>query len=522
MTRQRWIVLFLLAIFLSVGALFWARRPWRWWLLVRGPIPVERNDGLELRHRVFGFSPDDEHGHAVGAAGDVDRDGMSDFVVGAPYHDGGRVRLYSGRTGAVLREWRGDPQSDLGAAVGGAGGAVIAGAEGESASVPGSAVLFSGDSGRALRSFTGDVARDLFGHAVAAAGDVDGDGDPDFVIGAPGTWKKESIGYARVFSGRDGRALFTFQGERFAGDRFGFSVAGAGDVDRDGHADVLIGALGDTGRGSHSGRVYLFSGADGRKLFTADGDASHHELGHAVAGAGDLDGDGFADLFAGAFVQKGIGYARAYSGRTGRVIHELRGIEPGDAFGHSVAAAGDADGDGVGDLVAGAPDATVGEARRTGYVRIYSGKDGRVLLHRTGSRELMHYGYAVAAAGDVNGDFLADVIVGSVVVKDAGSAEVISACAVDPIEVQGELLLRRTRAGFLVSGGRAGTRGALLVEDGVGPPLVEEPFLFAASTATVAFSMIRPPLSGRTLLLYAVRTGTVTARSEPMKVRFCP
>jgi hypothetical protein len=510
MPRKRWLLLLLAAFFVSAAALLWLRRSWRHGLLLRDPIRIERSDGLDLRHRVAGLAADDEHGHSVGAA-DVDRDGRTDFIVGAPYQDGGRVRVYSGRTGGLL--WERIGRSDLGAAVGGAGDLVIAGFEGESERGPGGAAIFS--AGEEVLRFRGELDRDLFGHAVALV-DVDADGAADAIIGAPGTWKKQSIGYAKVFSGKDGRELFTFRGEGFAGDRFGFAVAGAGDVDGDGRGDVLIGALGEP-HGTHAGRVYLFSGADGRTLRTIEGVAPGHELGHAVAGAGDLDGDGTPDLFAGAFVQKGMGYARAYSGKTGRVLHEMNGLEPGDAFGHSVASAGDADGDGVHDLVVGAPDATVGEARRTGFVRIYSGKDGRLLLHRTGDRELMHYGYAVAAAGDVDGDHLADVIAGSVVVKEAGIAEVISACAVVPHQVQGDLRLRRISGGFLVSGGQPEAEAALIVE-GEGP-LLEERFVFAGTTATVSFSMIRPALSGRTLRLYARSN---QARSEPMEVRFCP
>jgi hypothetical protein len=417
------------AAFLAVGlAAAWVRRPVGYQLAFRDPIRLEPLEAL-----IRGRAADDELGHSVAGAGDVDGDGAADVVIGAPYDGGsgeraGRAILVSGRRREAIREWTGDRAlADLGIAVSGAGDVdgdgvpdVILGMEGEIGAGPGRAAVYSGRSGAVLHAFEGEVALDLFGHAVAAA-DVNRDGHADLLVGAPCTWRKSCAGYARLFSGRDGSILHTFRGERATGDRFGFSVADAGDMNGDGHPELAIGALGDAGNGPHSGRVYVFSGKDGALAWTFDGDGAGHELGHAVAGAGDVDRDGHADLFAGAFLQSGIGYARLYSGKTGAVLTEVRGLEPGDAFGHSVAAGGDLDGDGVPDLAVGAPDATVRGVERVGYLRVFSGASGSVLLHRTGDRELQHFGYGVAFAGDTDGDGRQEVIAGTVVLRDVGS-----------------------------------------------------------------------------------------------------
>jgi FG-GAP repeat len=139
-----------------------------------------------------------------------------------------------------------------------------------------------------------------------------------------------------------------------AGDQFGWSVAGAGDVNKDGYADVVVGARFDDNKGKNSGSARVFSGKDGKVLYTFDGDRAYDQFGAAVAGAGDVDRDGYADLLIG-MPYASYGGARVLSGKTGAVLQTFRGDGALDYFGWSVAAVGDVNKDGRVDFVVGAP-----------------------------------------------------------------------------------------------------------------------------------------------------------------------
>ena len=151
-----------------------------------------------------------------------------------------------------------------------------------------------------LYTFYGDSAGDEFGWSLSGAGDVNGDGVPDFIVGVRlDDNNGKNSGSARVFSGFDGSVLFTFNGDS-ADDRFGTSVSGAGDVDGDGFADLIVGAFRDDNNGTDSGSARVLSGFDGSVLHTFDGDSAGDIFGFSVSGAGDVDGDGFDDLIVGA------------------------------------------------------------------------------------------------------------------------------------------------------------------------------------------------------------------------------
>ena len=137
-----------------------------------------------------------------------------------------------------------------------------------------------------LYTFDGDSAQDNFGFSVSGAGDVNWDGFDDLIVGAIRDDNNGSnSGSARVFSGVDGSVLYTFDGDS-AGDRLGISVSGAGDVNGDGFDDLIVGAEHDDNNGTDSGSARVFSGRDGSVLYTFSGDSPDDRLGRSVSGAG--------------------------------------------------------------------------------------------------------------------------------------------------------------------------------------------------------------------------------------------
>ena len=355
----------------------------------------------------------DEFGRSVSGAGDVNGDGFADLIVGAAFDDNngftsGSARVLSGFDGSVLYTFNGDNAGDLfGRSVSGAGDVNGDGFADLIVGSSGIAHVLSGSDGSVLYNFSGDSG--LFGDSVSGAGDVNGDGTPDLIVGAP---FDNNSGSARVLSGSDGSVLHNFYGDS-AGDEFGRSVSGAGDVNGDGFADLIVGAPRDDNNGNTSGSARVLSGSDGGVLYSFDGDNAFDFFGWSVSGAGDVNGDGFADLIVGAFGDDnngtGSGNARVLSGSDGSVLHSFDGDS--GQLGHSVSCAGDVNGDGKADLIVGSPNAS-NNARNSGSARVLSGSDGSVLYNFSGGLR-SKFGTSVGGAGDVNGDGLDDFIVGA-------------------------------------------------------------------------------------------------------------
>jgi hypothetical protein len=145
-----------------------------------------------------------------------------------------------------------------------------------------------------LHSFSGQMAFHNLGTSVAGAGDVNADGDDDFIVGES-RWNN-STGAAYVYSGADASTLHSFSGAASA-ELFGWDAAGVGDMNGDGFEDIAVSAyLASPGGISQAGAVYVYSGATGGLLHLFPGFDVDVNLGQAISGAGDLNSDGVPDL----------------------------------------------------------------------------------------------------------------------------------------------------------------------------------------------------------------------------------
>lgn len=273
------------------------------------------------------------------------------------------------------------------------------------------ASVFAGSASAQVNLYpkTGDKANDRLGVSVRSCGDVNMDGKLDFIAGAPenGNFLGGDEGFARVYSGANGATLYTFNGVAI-GDAFGSSVDGAGDVNADGYADLVIGA---PSANSSAGRVYVQSGLTGLNLYTLNGGASGDGLGTTVAGLGDINADGYADFLGASPTAPGggtsRGTARVYSGKTGVILATINGAANGDRIGVSADGVGDLNMDGSADFVIGSFFAGA---------KVYSGAlvgSAGTLLIIPATTANDRYGIAVAGAGDVNNDGTPDILVGA-------------------------------------------------------------------------------------------------------------
>jgi hypothetical protein len=344
-------------------------------------------------------------GFAVERVGDVDDDGYGDFAVGAPSYDGsgtdrGRVYLFLGGPGL---------------------------------------------------SATPDVILESpsptshFGHAVSAAGDFDGDGIDDFIVGAPfGDIAGFDAGEAYIYYGRRSwpgtvaGADLTLRGQ-IGGDHFGWDVTDLGRFFGDMTDCVAVGApFNNTHGGMDGGAVYIYRGADmlppddqaDLELGNNNGVPAGSEFGYVVRGLGDWSGDGHPDLAVGAPFDNAAGLAAGlveiYFGGAGPdtlADRYVRGESGEDHFGMSLADAGNVLGSSLPDLLIGAPSQS-DSGDLAGRAYIYAGgsssQASAASLHilpvapiLPESEAFDEYGTAVSAAGDFDGDGFLDYAIGA-------------------------------------------------------------------------------------------------------------
>lgn len=379
----------------------------------------------------------DNMGISVAGVGDLNDDGIDDFVVGAPRS----ILGDDGRTGGAY---------------------VVFGSKELGASGSMDPESLDGSNGFV---FTGLVDNDFVGRSVSGAGDLNDDGIADLVIG--GHWVDSNgpfSGAAYVVFGAaavgadgvvspadlDGTTGFVIQGAS-SNDQLGFSVAAAGDVNADGIDDLIIGADQADHNGVSSGAIYVLFGAadvgsaglieveslmDGVTGFTFAGESGDWS-GYSAASAGDLNDDGVNDLVVGnnPFAGQAAGYV-IWGGSqletSGLLLAEELDGSNGLAlvaptpYTLAVSSAGDFDQDGVDDLILGSPDADIDEARAGAAFVIYGDSELPdhpsidlvdmsaglgVVLNGDGVSD--GTGSSVSAAGDWNADGLGDIIVGA-------------------------------------------------------------------------------------------------------------
>ena len=340
-------------------------------------------------------------GYSVNTAGDVNGDGYADVIVGSPRFDtinnGGAAFVFYGAAGGlnIMPDWQANSGMD--------------GAQ--------------------------------FGCSVSSAGDVNGDGYDDVIVGAEyykvefvGVSGEPQSGAAFLYLGSANGLSETYSWKELAEQRnssYGAAVAAAGDVNHDGYDDVLVGApfFESSADQASEGKVYLYLGSEtglGQDpAWTYECDHSSSKCGQAVNAAGDVNNDGYDDIIIGApFYDDPLtdeGAALLFLGSAQGLGEAPRIFSSGQAgaeLGTSVATAGDVNGDGFDDLIVGAPkfDQDV-DRPNFGAAFIYlgspTGPDTIFDWVTYGSSEYSWYGKAVGVAGDINQDGFSDILVGA-------------------------------------------------------------------------------------------------------------
>jgi hypothetical protein len=397
-----------------------------------------------------GTSAQMELGHSAADAGDVNGDGFTDVIVGAPGFDNGqtdegRASVYLGSASGLATAPAWSVESNLvgeflGWSVAGAGDVngdgyadVIVGTADSDGEQERAFVYLGSPTGPATQpSWTGSTSQlDAgYGSAVAAAGDVNGDGFMDVVVGAPRfdngqADEGRALLYAGSPAGLSLSPAWTTESNQ-VGALCGWAVGLAGDVNRDGFSDVLVGAPAFSNGQTAEGRAFVFLGAAGglatSPAWTGESDQAGSFFGGAVSWASDVNGDGYSDIAVGAqnFDGLAVNCGRAYAyyggpaGLPSLPSWTADGTDTNGQFGIALGSAGDTNGDGYSDLLVGAHSVFFFDDP-FGVVK-YSGSDAGLGPNSDwGAGSVIpawRFGESVSA-GDVDGDGFADAIVGA-------------------------------------------------------------------------------------------------------------
>ena len=397
--------------------------------------------------RIDGANAGDWSGYSVSSAGDVNDDGYDDIIIGALNadpngQDSGSSYVVFGKESGFSR-----------------------------------AIELSELDGSDGFRLDGENAWDYSGDSVSSAGDVNGDGYDDIIIGAHKAdpnghysgasyivfGKEGGFNRAIELSELNGRDGFRLDGENRR-DESGYSVSSAGDINGDGYDDIIIGARHADSNGRESGSSYVVFGKesgfdrtielselDGDDGFRLVGENAGDYSGSSVSSAGDINGDGYDDIIIGAYSadpngsrsgssyivfgkESGFNRAIELSELNGRDGFRLDGENTDDVSGHSVTSAGDFNGDGYDDIIIGASGAG-SNGHRSGATYVVFGKassfaatinlsdiatgNGRDGVRLDGANAGDWSGYSVSSAGDVNGDGYDDIIIASPGSEDA-------------------------------------------------------------------------------------------------------
>ncbi|MEL7146202.1 MAG: integrin alpha, partial [Bacteroidota bacterium] len=293
-------------------------------------------------------------------------------------------------------------------------------------------IVASGDPGNADFFVESNQANAQMGVSVSSAGDVNGDGYSDVIVGVPLYDNGEAAeGAAFVYHGNAAGLSSTTSvilESNQTNARLGISVSFAGDVNGDGYSDVLVGANQYSNGESTEGAAYVYHGSIIGLSSTAnvilESNQSQAQMGYSVSSAGDVNGDSYSDVIVGVINYDNgesnegatFVYHGSATGLNSTVNTILESNQVSAQMGFSVSSAGDINGDGYSDVIVGAPSYDDGETNE-GAAFIYHGSS--IGLSATANSVLesnqvnAQMGYSVSSTGDVNGDGYSDIVVGA-------------------------------------------------------------------------------------------------------------